>query len=106
MMELLHLAPQDQSLEEARLLMEGLATLRPDLVQELLRKCRSIKVKRLFLVLARSCGHAWLPRLDLSKVDLGKGNRQVQKNGRLHPQYHVTVPESLMPAKDRQRELQ
>ncbi len=98
-MELLHLAPQDQSLEEARLIMDGLATLRPDLMQELLKECQSIKVKRLFLVLAEASGHEWVPRLDLKKIDLGKGKRLVEKNGKMHPKYQVTVPESLMPAR-------
>jgi len=33
-------------------LLEGLMSLRPDLVQELLESCRSVKAKRLFLYFA------------------------------------------------------
>jgi hypothetical protein len=40
--------------------MEGLNTLRPDLVQELLEKCSSVKVKRLFMHLAEQFQHPWL----------------------------------------------
>ncbi len=38
--------------------MEGLTTLRPRLIQSLLEQCRSVKVKRLFTVLAEACNHA------------------------------------------------
>ncbi|MGZ3697303.1 MAG: type IV toxin-antitoxin system AbiEi family antitoxin domain-containing protein [Bdellovibrionota bacterium] len=90
-LEALHLIPNDQSFEEARLLMEGLTTLRPKIVQTLLEQCRSIKVKRLFLHLAERCNHQWVARLDLKKVDLGSGNRVIVPGGRLDPKYRITV---------------
>ena len=93
-MEVLYLAPQQESLEEAILLMEGLTTLRPPLVQGLLERCRSVKVKRLFMFLAEECGHPWVKRLDLSKVDFGKGKRTIVKGGRFDPKYQITVPPS------------
>ena len=77
MMEVLYLAPHQESYEEAKLLMEGLTTLRPRLVQALLERCNSVKVKRLFMVLAESFQHAWVKKLDLSKVDFGKGKRML-----------------------------
>lgn len=40
-------------------LMEGLNNLRPNQVQDLLEKCESVKVKRLFLYLAEKAGHEW-----------------------------------------------
>jgi hypothetical protein len=49
MLEHLSLVPQEESIQEAKLLMEGLTTLRPKLVQKLLEACNSVKVKRLFL---------------------------------------------------------
>lgn len=91
MLELLDDVPTGQSFEEARLLMEGLATLRPDLVQELLDACRSVKAKRLFLFLAEEAEHAWLKQLDLERVDLGKGKRSIVKGGRLDQKYQITV---------------
>jgi hypothetical protein len=92
MMELLHLVPRHQTLEEARLVMEGLVSLRAEVVQELLRLCRSVKVKRLFMVLAEQFMHPWLERIDTSAVDFGRGKRQVVEGGFLHPRYHITLP--------------
>jgi len=93
-MEVLYLVPTEESFEEAALLMEGLTTLRPRLVQSLLEQCRSVKVKRLFMVLAESHNHAWVKKLDLSKVDFGKGKRMIVKGGRLDSKYNITVPDT------------
>lgn len=91
-MEVLYLVPAGESFEEAGLLMEGLTTLRPRLVRSLLEQCRSVKVKRLFMFLAEACNHAWAKKLDLSKVDFGKGKRMIVKGGRLDTKYNITVP--------------
>jgi hypothetical protein len=93
MMKLLHLVPGRETFEEASLLMESLTTLRPGLVQSLLEQCRSVKVKRLFMFLAEHHNHAWVERLDLSKVDFGKGKRMIVKGGRFDGKYRITVPE-------------
>lgn len=92
MMEVLYLVPAEESFEEAALLMEGLTTLRPRLVQSLLEQCRSVKVKRLFMYLAEACNHTWAKKLDVSKVDFGKGKRMIVKGGRLDAKYNITVP--------------
>ncbi|NTV52999.1 MAG: hypothetical protein HGA76_08320 [Candidatus Firestonebacteria bacterium] len=91
-MEVLHLFPSRCSFEEGRLLFEGLTTLRPGLVQTLLEKCKSVKVKRMFLYLADECNHAWRKKLNLSKIDLGKGKRELVKGGNLNTQYNIVVP--------------
>ena len=93
MMEVLYLVPREESYEEATLLMEGLTTLRPRLVQTLLEHCASVKVKRLFMVLAESCQHPWVKRLDLSKVDFGKGKRMLVRGGRFDAKYNISVPD-------------
>lgn len=93
-MEILYLVPREESYEEARLLMEGLTTLRPRVVQALLERCNSVKVKRLFMVLAESCGHAWVKKLDLSKVNFGKGKRMLVRGGRFDSKYSITVPDT------------
>mgnify|MGYP001584397915 FL=1 len=90
-LELVDLVPKEQSFSEARLLMEGLTTLRPELVQELLEACRSVKAKRLFLFLAEEANHAWFKELNTSKLDLGKGNRSIVKGGQLDQKYQITV---------------
>jgi hypothetical protein len=92
MMEVLYAVPQVDSYEEARLLMEGLTTLRPRVVQALLENCASVKVKRLFMLLAENCKHAWVRKVDLAKVDFGKGKRTLVKGGRFDPKYKITVP--------------
>ena len=93
-MELLYGVPDEESYEEAKLLMEGLTTLRPRVVQALLKQCASVKVKRLFMVVAESCQHNWVKKLDLSKVDFGKGKRMLVKGGRLDSKYNITVPDT------------
>lgn len=51
-MECLHMAPKFFPFTECYELMEGLSTLRPNQVQQLLEQCKSIRVKRMFLYLA------------------------------------------------------
>jgi len=92
MLEMLHLVPQKVGFDEALLVMGNLVTLRPEVVQGLLEACRSVKVKRLFLFMAENQEHAWLSKVDLSKVDLGKGKRMIVSNGRYDPKYRITVP--------------
>jgi hypothetical protein len=91
-MEVLYDVPKYESYEEAKLLMEGLTTLRPRVVQALLERCASVKVKRLFMVIAEGCRHTWVQRLNLAKVDFGKGKRMLVRGGRLDPKYNITVP--------------
>ncbi len=91
-LEMLHLVPKKVGFDEARLIMENLVTLRPDVVQVLLETCRSIKVKRLFLYMADRQEHAWLSKLDLSRIDIGKGKRMIVPNGRFDMKYQITVP--------------
>jgi len=94
MMEVLYFVPKEESYEEAKLLMEGLTTLRPRLVQTLLESCASVKVKRLFMVLAESCRHAWVKKLNLSKVNFGKGKRMLVRGGRFDSKYNISVPDA------------
>ncbi len=91
-LEICFLVPQSQEYEEAKLLMEGLQTLRPKLLQTLLERCDSIKAKRLFLHLAESCNMPWLSKLDLSKIKLGTGKRSIATGGILDAKYQLIVP--------------
>lgn len=94
MMEVLYGVPNEESYEEAKLLMEGLTTLRPRLAQALLEHCVSVKVKRLFMVIAERSGHAWLKKLDTSKVNFGKGKRMLVRGGRFDSKYSISVPDT------------
>jgi hypothetical protein len=93
-MEMLHLIPKKQSFDEALLLMETLYTLRSDIVQLLLENCSSIKVKRLFMYFAEHFEHPWVKKIDLNKIDFGKGKRVIIKNGALDKKYNITVPKN------------
>ncbi len=86
--------------EHARLVFEGLGTLRPALVQALLESCGSVKVKRLFLHLAELHAHPWWPQLKLGKVSLGSGKRVLVPGGRLDPKYLITVPTTVVTPAD------
>ena len=89
---LLHQTMDEAGYEHAKLVFEGLGTLRPSLVQTLLEKCTSVKVKRLFLHLAELHRHPWFQQLELTKVSLGSGKRVLVPGGRLDPKYLITVP--------------
>ena len=91
-LEELHLATTNAAVDEAFELMEGLGTLRPHVLQPLLESCRSVKVKRLFLWSAETAGHDWFKRLELHRVDLGKGKRSLYRAGRFDAKYQITVP--------------
>lgn len=92
-LELCHLLPQKADTEEVKLLMQGLTTLRPQLVQKTLLECQSIKAKRLFLVLAELIGYPWFKKLGIEQLDLGRGKRVLPVAGRMHPRFQITVPE-------------
>lgn len=89
---LFHQVTDAESYEHARLVFEGLGTLRPALLQALLEKCASVKVKRLFLHLAELHAHPWVRELEIGRVSLGSGKRVLVPGGRLDPKYLITVP--------------
>ena len=91
-LELIFLVPKVHSFDEANLIMESLTTLRGDLLQMLLEKCNSVKVKRMFLFLAERHRHFWFEDLDQTKIYLGSGKREIVKEGRLNKKYNITVP--------------
>jgi len=94
-LELLDELPDNETFEDVDVVMEGLRTLSPRRLQELLEACSSIKVKRLFLWFADRHDLPWLKRLDPSRIEIGKGKRVIAKGGRLDTKYQITVPEAL-----------
>ena len=91
-MELMYLVPTAQSFDEASKISEGLTTLRPQLLQNLLEECSSVKVKRLFLFMAEKHDHDWLHELNIDRINLGKGKRVIVEDGTLDKKYKITVP--------------
>jgi len=90
--EMLYYIPSQQGFDEAMRIMEGLMTLRPQLVQNLLENCRSVKVKRLFLFMSEKLEIPWFSQLNPGKIGLGSGKRVIINNGVLDKKYLITVP--------------
>jgi hypothetical protein len=84
--------PQDTTFEESAEVMEGLTTLRPEVVQSLLEACRSVKVKRMFLYLADQAKHPWRSQVKDKRIKLGRGKRSLVPRGRFDSRYLITVP--------------
>jgi len=95
-MECIALCPEKFPLSESFELMEGLTSLRPAKVQELLENCKSVKVNRLFLHFAEKISHSWFKYLDISKINLGIGNRSFVKSGILVSKYKLVLPKELV----------
>jgi len=94
-LEMLYHVPASQGFQEAFSIMENLATLRHQVLQNLLEMCRSVKVKRLFLFMAEKANHPWFSKLNIDKVNLGAGKRVIVKNGMLDKTYAITIPREL-----------
>ncbi len=91
-LEYLDDVPKKYSYTEAVEILENLPSLRIVLLQKLLENCNSVKVNRLFLHLAEKVNHGWLSKVDISKIELGKGKRVIFKNGKFDPKYQITIP--------------
>ncbi len=94
-LECLYLTPNKFDLMECYHLIEGLANLRPSVMQELLEKCSSIKVKRLFLFMSTKAQHQWVTFIKQEKIDTGKGDRSIVKGGTYNAEYQISLPKEL-----------
>jgi len=94
-LEALYLCPKQLDMVEVYQTFEGLANLRPKLVQELLTGCSSVKVKRLFLYMAKKSGHQWASFIEEKKIDLGTGSRSLVKGGVFISDYKITISKEL-----------
>ncbi len=91
-LELLDTLELSNGFETAENYLSGLLNLRPKAMQALLEKCTSVKVKRVFLFLAESMELPIFKKLDLTRIDLGKGKRVLVKGGDFNSKYQITVP--------------
>jgi hypothetical protein len=90
-LEALYLAPKDVGLQEMYEIFRQLRTLRPNILQNLLEQCKSIRVKRLFMFLSEKQKQAWFKHLNLSKIYLGSGARKITKNGKFDSKYNIVI---------------
>ena len=98
-LESLYLVKNNEDIDFCIQLMEGLSTLMPSLLLELLENCTSIKVKRLFLWMAENAGHSWFKHLKVELINTGKGKRHFYRGGVFNKKYQITVPpEEDMPS--------
>ncbi len=93
--EMLYLVPNINGFDESYRLMENLTTLRPNILQELLEQCRSIKTRRMFMYMAERADQVWLKKLSTGKINLGSGKRVIIRNGVLDKKYNITVPKDF-----------
>ena len=85
--------PKQQTLEEAKQLMEGLQSLRSKKMQKLLAACRKIKVKRLFWQLAEELQLPVLKKIDMGEIDFGSNSGR-KESGAEEPQWIAENRES------------
>ncbi|MCY4324585.1 MAG: type IV toxin-antitoxin system AbiEi family antitoxin domain-containing protein [Betaproteobacteria bacterium] len=90
--------PKRERFDEAGYVMEKLAWLDPEKIQEVLCQCRSVKVKRLFLWFAERHDQPWFDQIDVRKIDLGRGKRMLVEKGEgcLNAKYQITYPKYML----------
>jgi len=94
-LECLNLSPGKMDLVECYEIMQGLMSLRPKLMQELLEVCKSVKAKRLFLYMADKAGLPVMRHLNIDRINLGSGARSLVTDGVYNATYRLTVPAEL-----------
>ena len=94
-LECLQQTPNQFDMVECYQILEGLSNLRPKVLQELLEKCNSIKVKRLFLFMASKANHQWLDFVDQTRIELGTGDRILVKGGVYILKYRISIPKEM-----------
>jgi len=82
---------------------EGAVNLRPNLLGELLTRCKQVKAKRLFLWFSDRHDHAWRKELETEGIDLGRGKRMLVKGGVFDAAYQITIPKQMV--KDNENSL-
>jgi hypothetical protein len=75
--------------------MENLPALPAVTVQNLLEECSSVKVVRLFMMMAERAGHSWTANINVSRLDFGKGVRTLAPKGIYNPKYQLVLPAEL-----------
>jgi hypothetical protein len=92
LLEMLSLTSRQVDLDEAYKIFEMVRALDTAKMSILLRKCTSIKAKRLFMVMATRHQMPWLKEINLEGVDFGAGSRSVAAGGHFDKSYSIIVP--------------
>ena len=95
--ELLYLVEKDGlSFEFVSEIFEGLTTLRPNVINELIERCDSKKVIRMFCFFMDYYNHQWKNFVNLDNIEIGTGKMQIVKAGSLDKKYLITVPKEFI----------
>ena len=94
-LEVCRFVPKIYGFETLRNYVESLISLNPLMMQEILEANEFIKEKRIFLYMASHINHTWYKKLNLEKIDLGKGPRQVVADGVYNSEFNIFVPKSF-----------
>ena len=92
LLEMLYLVPRVITVQEAYSIAETIQTLRIGVLQQLLEQCTSVKVKRLLLCFAEQAGLQWFNAINLKKIELGSGVREIEKGGVLYKRFGLILP--------------
>jgi len=76
-------------------LFDSATSLRPQLLMQLLKACRHVKAKRLFLWFSERHGASWFKQLKPEAIYLGSGKRVIAKGGALDKKHQITVPRHM-----------
>jgi predicted transcriptional regulator of viral defense system len=95
MLEWLNLPIIANSLLDVYYVFEMMTTLRPALLQQLLERCGSAKVNRLFMYMAEKTGYQWLHWLQPDRINMGDGRKMISPTGRYISKYNMTIPKEL-----------
>jgi hypothetical protein len=93
--EMAALVGQTYAFQDLALIFENLGSMRSNVMQSLLETCTSLKAIRVVLFLGHRSQHPWYNRLDLSRIPIGTGPREVVKGGVYDPQFKITYPKEL-----------
>lgn len=94
-LECMYLTPNRFDMLECYQILEDLSNLRPKVLQELLERSNSIKVKRLFFYMASKANHQWLNFIDPTQIGLGTGDRILVKGGVYISKYRISIPKEI-----------
>ena len=94
-LELMYLLEKTYSYDECRLIAENLGFLRPDILQKLLEESSSIKANRLLLFFGKFLQLHWFEKIDMSKINFGKGYRKFVEDGIYDNEFMINYPKSF-----------
>lgn len=93
--EVLDLVPNLVTFKYASQLFEGRGTLYVELLENLFADCRSHVLKRLYLYFLKTHNLPAFNRLNISKIDLGKGPRKVGDSQYYNSEFNLILPELI-----------